>query len=188
MGPEHITNLLRDLATGRDEARDQLLPLVYEELRALAHRKLSGRREQTLSTTDLVHEAYLKLFGRTRLALQDRRHFFAVAARAMRQVIVDHARRARAQKRGGGLAKIDLDPSRVAIEDRTAEILAIDQAVHRLVNVDERLARVVELRFFGGLSVAETAEVLDVDERTVRRDWREARALLHRELDERPGP
>ena len=173
-----ITAWLLRLSAGESAAKDQLLPAVYDELRAIAHRRLSvaGR---ALDTTELVHEAYLKMFDRTRLSLVDRRHFFAVAATAMRQILVDRARAWGRAKRGGGAVRLDVDPATLPTEDRIETILSLDDALRRLSTVDERLARVVELRFFGGLSVEETAEVLEVDPRTVKRDWRKARALLY---------
>jgi len=183
MPPEEITHLLLRLRDGRHEALEELLPIVYDELRAIAHRRLSpGRKELTLNTTALVHEAYFKLFDRTRLSLNDRKHFFSVAAMAMRQIIVDHARQRQAQKRGGDYRRLDLEPDDLPIEDRGLEILSLDEEPVRLTALEERLGRVVELRFFGGLSVEETAEVLDVDPRTVKRDWRKARALLYQDL------
>ena len=173
-----ITDCLVRLSAGESKARDELLPAVYDELRSLARRRLaaSGRG---LDTTELVHEAYLKLFDHTRVSLVDRRHFFAVAATAMRQILVDRARAWSRLKRGNGAVRADVDPADLPTVDRVEEILSLDGALRRLSGVDARLARVVELRFFGGLSVEETAEVLEVDPRTVKRDWRKARALLY---------
>jgi RNA polymerase sigma factor (TIGR02999 family) len=180
--PGDITNLLIDVRDGKRQAVDALLPLVYEHLRAVAHRRLLAGRGAGLETTDLVHEAYLKLFDQTRLSVNDRSHFYAVAAMAMRQILVDQARRRTAHKRGGGAPHVELEAARVSVESRAEEILSLDEALRRLTTVDERLGRVVELRFFGGLSVEEVAEVLEVDPRTVKRDWRKARALLYRDL------
>jgi len=182
--PPDITQLLISLRDGQPGALNDLLPLVYEELRVMARRRLSGQPgDQTLNTTALVHEAYLKLTDRTRLSLNDRKHFFAVAAMAMRQIVVDHARRRQAQKRGGvGLRRVDLESAELSVDDRAAGILSLDEALKRLSRLDDRMARVVELRFFGGLTVEETAEALDVDPRTVKRDWRRARAVLYEEL------
>lgn len=178
-----VSELLQELRQGRRDAVNDLLPLIYDELRAMARRRLaSAGHGRTLDTTVVVHEAYLKLFDRSRLSWHDRRHFFAVAAMAMRQIIVDHARRRQAAKRGGAMRRVDLDAAEVPVEDRSSEILALDEALTRLHEIDERLARVVELRYFGGMSVEETAEVLEVDPRTVTRDWRLARALLYRHL------
>jgi RNA polymerase sigma factor (TIGR02999 family) len=177
-----ITNLLIDVRDGKRQAVDALLPLVYEQLRAVAHRRLMAGPGAGLDTTDLVHEAYLKLFDQTRLSVHDRKHFFAVAAMAMRQVLVDQARRRAAHKRGGGAPHVELESAQVSVESSAEEILSLDEALRRLSSVDDRLGRVVELRFFGGLSVEEVAEVLEVDPRTVKRDWRKARALLYRDL------
>jgi RNA polymerase sigma factor (TIGR02999 family) len=179
MSGGEITRLLGELRAGRREALDDLLPLVYAELRDLARRRLGcAPGVATLSATEIVHETYLRLADRPGLALEDRRHFFAVAAIAMRQILVDRARRRRARKRGGGQRPLDLDQVQAGAEDPVELVLSLDQALRRLAEVDERLARVVELRFFGGLSVEEAAEVLEVDPRTVKRDWRKARALL----------
>ena len=178
-----ITQLLISLRGGRREALNELFPLVYDELRVIARRRLSGQRgDRTLSTTALVHEAYLKLTDQTRLSLNDRKHFYAVAAMAMRQIVVDHARRSQAQKRGAGRRSVDIESAVLSVDDRADEIVAIDEALQRLSRVDDRMARVVELRFFGGLTVEETAEALEVDPRTIKRDWRKARALLYLEL------
>ena len=156
---------------------------------AVAHRRLSQGPDRTINTTTLVHEAYLKLFDRSRLHWNDRRHFFSVAATAMRQIVVDQARRRQAQKRGGeGLRVIldpILDPTALAVDDQAEAILALNEALSHLSKVDERLALIVELRFFGGLSGAEVAEALEVSERTVKREWRKARALLHEALSPR---
>lgn len=179
MSRDDITLILRDLRGGGSGAVEALLPLVYEELRAIAHRRLSpGARDVTLDTTALVHEAYVRLFDRSQLDWQDRRHFFSVAAIAMRQIVVDHARKRTAAKRGGGLKRLDLDATNLAVDEQAEEIVALNEALSRLARLDERLARIVELRFFGGLSVEEVAQVMDMSERTVKRDWRKARALL----------
>lgn len=182
MGNNDITELLAAWRNGDRAAFGKLLPLVYRELRLLARRQLAGQDRRLLQTTDLVHDAYLKLAGHSRLDVQDRRHFFAIAARAMRQLIVDQARRRSAQKRGGPARDLPLEEGYVALDERATEIVAVDEALEQLAAVDERLSRVVELRFFGGLSVEETAEVLNSSPRTVKRDWRKARAFLQSEL------
>jgi len=175
------------LLRGRSEPGadvEGLLPLVYAELRDMADRQL--RRENpghTLSPTALVHEAYIRLVDQTRVQWQDRAHFFAVASLAMRRVLVDHARRHRAARRGGGVRPLALDEVEIPIQERAEVLVALDEALDRLVRLDERLARVVELRFFGGLTEPEAAEVLGVVERTVRRDWVKARAWLLREME-----
>lgn len=170
---------------------DALVPLVYDELRILARAQLGRFRPgQTLDTTALVHEAYLKLVDRTRAEFKDRKHFFTVASLAMRQIVVDYARRNAAKKRGGGNVHTlldELDGSAVAVEAQAAELVALDDALNRLAQLDPRLARVVELRFFGGLSVEEAAEVMEVSIPTIKRDTRAARAFLYRAMSE-AGP
>lgn len=187
-GPQDVTRLLHAAREGDAKALDDLYPLVYQDLHRVAHRALMGGRPgDTLNTTALVHEAYLKLHGASAFQPQDRRHFFAVAARAMRQIVVDHARSRAAQKRGGAYQRVDLDAATIASDDSGLAVLALEDALRKLAVLDDRLARVVELRFFGGLSVEETAEVLEVDPRTVKRDWRKARAVLYLTLEGR-GP
>lgn len=183
-GPGDITQLLVAAREGERSAMDELFPLVYDKLHGMAHGRLRRRSPgQTLNTTALVHEAYLKLVDQTRARWNDRNHFLAVASVAMRHILVDYARRRTAGKRGGPERDVTLDDMQPGVIARADEILAIDQALGSLAELNERLARLVELRFFGGLSVAETAEVLEVSERTVKRDWRKARAFLYRMLD-----
>lgn len=179
-----ITQLLDSIRSGDRAALDRLFELVYGELKGLAHWQLehAGPRRH-LDTTALVHEAYLKFASAADPAWEHRRHFYRVAARAMRQIIVDQARRHRAQKREGKLERIELDETAVAIESQAEELLALDAALAKLDAQDARLSQVIELRFFAGLSVEDTARALDVSERTVKRDWRLARAFLHRELE-----
>lgn len=177
-----VTQLLIAADQGDEQAVERLLPLVYDELRQIAHRHLYGHQVQTLCTTDVVHEAYVKLFDKSSLPADSRAHFFGAAARAMRQVIVDYARKRNALKRGGNQKPVDLEGIDIALDMQAEEILALNEALERLAHFDERLARMVECRFFGGLSVEETALVLDVSARTVKRDWRRARAWLYREL------
>ena len=167
---------------------DRLLPLVYREFHERAHAQLARRRPgETLSTTALVHEAYLKLVDSAHQSYQDRIHFFAVASRAMRQILVDYARRTSAEKRGSGRA-VTLEPEAVANPDRAEELLALDEGLEQLEKLDPRLVRTVELRFFGGLSVEETAEALGVSPRTVKRDWQRARAFLYEMVRGVDGP
>ena len=183
MSSEEITRLLVSIRGGDRGALNALLPLVYRELHGMAHRALGpGSQDATLNTTALVHEAFLRLHDQAGLSLQDRKHFFSVAAIAMRQIVIDHARRRAARKRGGGVRPISLEDVDVPVDDGAEELLALDDALSRLSTLDERMGRVVELRFFGGLSVEEAAEVLDVDPRTVKRDWRKARAILYAAL------
>ena len=166
---------------------NRLLPLIYEDLRLRAHQQLRRRRPgQTLDTTALVHEAYLKLVDQSQADYLDRCHFFAAAAMAMRHILVDRARRHAARKRGGAGLQVTLDSALLQVQAKAVEILALDEALRSLAGVDERLARLVELRFFGGLTLDETAEALQVSTRTVQREWRMARAFLHRTLDEAP--
>jgi len=163
---------------------DQLFPIVYEELRRISHRALRGERPgHTLGTTELVHEAYLRLAQRNEVALEDRRHCLALAARAMRQVLVDHARRLGADKRGGGAVPLSLDESVLVLQERAGALVALDDALDRLAALEPRLARVVECRFFAGYSEEETGDVLGVTPRTVRRDWVKAKGWLSRELE-----
>ncbi len=178
-----ITQLLAAARSGERAAMDRVFTIVYRELRALARRQLRrGPPGATLRTTALVHEAYLKLARREGVAPQDRIHFFATAARAMRQVLVDHARERQAQKRGGGAEPLVLDESLVGADGEAHDVLALDTALRKLGALDERLAQLVDLRFFVGLSEEEAAELLALSVRTVRRDWRRARAFLHVEL------
>jgi RNA polymerase sigma factor (TIGR02999 family) len=174
-----VTRLLAAGRAGDRSALEKLFPLIYADLKQVAHRQLArGRPGETLNTTALVHECYIKLAGSAEQSFQDRRHFLAVAARAMRQILVDYARMGLAGKRGGGLKPATLEPETAAVPDRAAELVALDEALTRLADLDARLAQIVELRFFGGLSVEETAEVLELSPRTVKRDWRKARAVL----------
>ena len=162
---------------------DEFFPVVYEELRRIAHRELRHERtDHTLGTTALVHEAYLKLARLDRIRWQSRAHFLAVAAQAMRRVLVDYAVARRAQKRGGGHAPESLDDAVAMAEARGDELLALDDALRQLQALDERHARIVECRFFGGMSIEETAEALGVSPATVKREWTLARAWLNREL------
>jgi RNA polymerase sigma factor (TIGR02999 family) len=179
-----VTRLLKELGHGDPRALDRLYPLVYDELRRAAQRALRAERaEHTLQATDLVHEVFLKLAGSGPGAVHDRTHFLGVAARAMRQVLVDHARRRNAAKRGGDLVRTTLgDSPFVSASLSTEELIALDDALERLEAYDGRLRQVVDLRYFAGLSEREIATALGVTERTVQRDWVKARAWLHKEL------
>ena len=178
-----ITELLADLRAGRREAFDQILPLVYHELRRAARRELAMRPSDSLSTTALVHELYLKFSRAGRTDWHNRAHFLSVASVAMRHMLVDRARRRRAEKRGGPLAHVTLDDALVAAADSRADsLLELHEALDQLAKLDERLARVVECRFFGGMTEQETADALHIAVRTVRRDWIKARGLLYQSL------
>ena len=180
LSPGEATRLIRHVRQGDPEAFDRLMGVLYGELKAVAGRQLRRERaDHTLHATALVHEAYMKLVDQTRLPVQDRSHFLAVAARAMRQILIDHARRHKAQKRGGDWERTTLTAGHATFEFDPAELLALDAAMEQL---DERQRQVVEYRFFGGMEEVEIAEVLGVSERTVRRDWVKARAWLYRTL------
>jgi RNA polymerase sigma factor (TIGR02999 family) len=186
--PHEVTRLLDAARAGDDEAFDRAFAVVYEELRRLAHHVRRGRASETLNTTALVHEAYVHLLPSQDLKWEGRSHFLGVAARAMRQVLVRAAERRNAAKRGGGVQPVTLDGIQHGVaagdwsEVQPEQILALDQALQRLAEFSPRQARVVECRFFAGLSVEETAAALDISERSVKRDWQGARAWLTREL------
>jgi RNA polymerase sigma factor (TIGR02999 family) len=180
-----ITRLLASVRDGDRQAIDLVFNLVYAELHTAARRQLARARPgQTLDTTVLVHEAYLKLVDSAHANWADRSHFFAVAAKAMRQIIIDYARWATRKKRGGGIHRISLDGIDVADQERASELVALDAALTRLESFSERLARIVELRFFAGLSVEETAQALAVQPHQIKREWRKARAFLFHSIQE----
>ena len=180
---EQVTQVLLRQDLSETARFDELLPLVYEDLRQIARRHLRGERaNHTLSTTDLVHESYVNLVDRTRCSWNDSTHFFAVVSRAMRHVLIDYARKRNAQKRGGKRHRVTLDAHMVSIRDDAAELMAIDEALHALAEHAPRMVNVVECRFFGGLTIKETAQALDVSVRTVQRDWTRAKAYLQRML------
>src|SRR5438552_2684334 len=180
---QRVTDLLTRWSDGDNAALTELTPLVYEELRRLAHRHMGGeRRDHTLQTTALVNEAYLRMAGQTNPSWQDRAHFFAVAARAMRQILVNYAKSQRSQKRGGGALKLELDEAAIVSPEESKEIIDLHEALERLATLDSRKGRVVELKYFGGLNHDEIAEVLNVSAVTVRRDWEFAKVWLYTEL------
>jgi len=182
----HVTDLLLAWGSGDRSALDELMPLVHQELRRLARVQMRGERDnQTQQTTEIVNEAFLRLIDLRRIEWQDRAHFMALSARLMRRVLVDHARSRNYQKRGGGAAPLALDDVLVASSERGADLVALDDALEDLGRVDPRKSQVVELRFFGGLSVEETAEALSVSPETVMRDWRLAKVWLLREISRR---
>lgn len=183
MDRSQITTLLQAHASGDEHALDELIPLVYNEMHKMAYSRLKGERpDHTYSATALVHEAYLKLIDFNRIDWQNRNHFFAIASQVMRNILVDYAVKQKAQKRGGDNHKITLDEQHIKREMNLEEIISVDQALNRLAEIDERQAKVVECRFFGGLTIEETAQALGISEPTVSRDWKVARAWLNREL------
>jgi RNA polymerase sigma factor (TIGR02999 family) len=185
ISPGEVTNLLIQLKNGNRDAQSRLIPLVYAELRRLAavymRRERSGH---TLQATALVHEAYLRLAGQEGISWQNRAHFFGVAANMMRRILVDHARAKQAKKRGGLDQKVSFDEAVLVQPEAPQQFLALDEALERLAKRDPRQSRIVELRFFGGLSDEETAEVLGISVRTVKRDWKVARAWLYKEISQ----
>ena len=185
VSPHRVTQLLANWSHGDDAALEELTPLVYEELRRLAHHFMEGQRpDHTLQTTVLVNEAYLRLADQTNPNWQDRAHFFAVAARAMRQILVNYAKSSRAQKRGGGALKVELDEAALVSPEESKEIVDLHEALERLATLDSRKAKVVELKYFGGLNYDEMAEVLKISRVTVRRDWEFAKVWLYTELND----
>ena len=177
-GAENATILLNRLQEGDPVAAEQLLPLLYDELKAIARRQFRGQPEgHTLQATVLVHEAFLRLVGRPAKTWQDRKHFFAVAATAMRQILVNHARAKNADKRGGGGQRLVLDENAIASHDKGLDVLDLHEALERLAKIDERKHRVVELRFFGGLTVPEVTDVMQLSVTTIESEWRAALRL-----------
>jgi len=183
MSSEKVTQLLSDLAGGNRAVVDELTPLVYHELKRIAGSQLRSERPgHTLQATALVNEAYLKLIDQRGVSWQNRAHFFGIASQMMRRILLDYAKAARRDKRGGGAHKTSLDEALVVAEDRASDLVRIDEALTRLEQLDPRQAKVVEHRFFGGLTVEETAEAMGISAPTVKREWAMARAWLHREL------
>jgi RNA polymerase sigma-70 factor (ECF subfamily) len=180
---DEVTRLLVDWGNGDKEALDKLVPIVYQELRRLARYYMRRERAgHTLETTALVNEAYMRLINYKRMQWQDRAHFFAIAAREIRRILVDHARGRNYQKRGGGARKVSLDEAAAVSEEKAADLIALDDALTGLKEIDEQKSRIVELRYFAGLSVEETAAVLRVSASTVEREWRSAKAWLYRAI------
>ena len=183
VSPHRVTQLLAEWSNGDSAALAELTPLIYEELQRLAHHFMEGQRpNHTLQTTALVNEAYLRLADQTKPNWQSRAHFFAVAARAMRQILVSYARSSRAQKRGGGGARIELDEAAILSPEQSKEIVDLHEALESLGTLDSRKGQVVELKYFGGLNYDEIAEVLKISPVTVRRDWEFAKLWLYTEL------
>jgi RNA polymerase sigma factor (TIGR02999 family) len=180
---ERVTKLLANWGQGDRDARDALIPLVYGELRRVARRYLRRERpDHSLQSAALVHEAYLRLVDQQVPEWQNRAHFFGVAAQLMRQILVDHARQRRAAKRGGGVPRLNLDPEFALPQKREVDLVVLDEALNTLASIDPQRGRIVELRFFAGLSIEETALVLGISAATVSRDWATSRAWLQREM------
>jgi RNA polymerase sigma factor (TIGR02999 family) len=184
--PETVSALLLGWRQGDKAALDRLVPIVYDELRRVARARLKGERGHPLQTTALVHEVYLRLVDLDRMTIHCRAQFFAVAARLMRQILVDHVRTRQANKRGGGVTMIGLDEASPATRASVVDVLILDEALHELASFDERVCRVVELKYFAGLNIDETAAALDVSAATVERDWAWAKAWLFQRLSPRP--
>lgn len=183
--PQEVTQLLADWAKGDHSALDKVFPLVHSELRRIAQRQMSQERPgHTLQATALVNEAYLKLAGHEGFDWQNRAHFFAVCAQVMRHILIDHARAHARDKRGGGMAKVSLNDALVVVEDQASHFIALDEALRMLERLDPQKGKIVELRYFGGLSVEEAAEVMNISPRTVRREWQRAKAWLYRMMTE----
>jgi len=183
--PQQVTRLLVAWSGGDEAALEELTPLVYGELRRLAHHYMRRERAgHTLQTTALVNEAYMRLADYKQTRWQSRAHFFAVAAQVMRRILVEHARSRQYAKRGGGAQKVSLDEAAAVSAGRAAEVIAVEEALTELESWDQRKGRIVELRFFGGLSIEETAEVMKISPTTVQREWRSAKAWLHRAISE----
>lgn len=180
-----ITELLQSWSQGETSALDRLMPVVYDELHRIARRLMRGQNsEHTYQTTDLIHEAYLKLIENNEKVWQNRAHFFGVASRAMRHILVDHARAKQSQKRGGNARQVTLDETAVISADVSGEVIALNAALERLEKLDARKVQVVEMKFFGGLTAEEIADVLKMSPETVKRDWRFSRTWLRRELSD----
>ena len=186
--PGTITAILREARAGSREAVDRIFPVLYDELRRMAHRQLRSQAHgSTLNTTALIHESYLRLVDQSSAGWEDRAHFFSYSARAMRSVLVDYARQRSTRKRGGDAIHLSLDDSDLPVEQQADLLVALDDALTRLGDLSERLCRTVECRFFGGMTEEETAAVLGVSDRTVRRDWLKAKAWLYADLSGKPA-
>ena len=185
--PQNITQLLAEWREGNQSALDELYPLVYDELHRLARRYMSRERKgHTLQTTALINEAYVRLVGQKNVVWANRSHFFAISAQIMRRILIDHARRHAYAKRGGGAQQVSLDEAATVTPDQSGELIRLDEALKSLAEIDPRRSQVVELKFFGGLSIEETAEVLKISPTTVERDWTIAKAWLHKSLTGMP--
>ncbi len=180
----NVTQLLNQVSNGDELALDSILPLVYNELRKISSKYLRDEyRQHTLQTTELVHEAYIKLIGSNSLSWESRAHFYGIAARSMRQILVDYARKRKSQKRGNGETLLPLENANFVIGESEEQILDLNDALNKLETLEERTSKIVELRFFSGLSIEETAQLLNISPATVKRDWKFAKAWLYREIN-----
>ncbi len=178
-----FTRLIQEYSNGNNLVLNQILPLIYEELKNISSRYLHAEyRNHTFQTTELVHEAYLKLIGDQNISWENKGHFFGIAAQSMRQILVDHARKRNAIKRGSGKANLSLDEDLVISEEVDNQVLSLDEALKKLETIDERSSKIVELRYFSGLTIEETAKVLNISDSTVKRNWNFAKAWLYREM------
>lgn len=185
---DNVTQMLIALSSGKPEIVHQLFPVVYAKLREMAGAYMRReRKDHTLQATEVVNEAYLKLVAQEALNFKNRAHFFGIAALAMRQILVDYAKQRAAAKRGGGLHKISLDDTAIISDDRAEHLLALDEALKKLAEIDPQQSKIVELRYFTGLSIEETAEALGISSATVKREWRMAKAWLYQELSKKEG-
>jgi len=185
MSPQEVTHLLADWGKGDRSALDKLFPLVHDELRRIARRQMNQERAgHTLQATALVNEAYLKLAGQQPFEWQNRGHFFAVCSQVMRHILIDHARAHARDKRGGGAIQVSLDDAELMSHEQAEHLVALDEALNFLERVDLQKSKIVELRYFGGLNIEETAEVLDISPRTVRREWQRSKVWLYRMITE----
>ena len=181
--PENFTRLIQEYSNGNKRALNEILPLIYDELKKISSRYLREEyRNHTFQTTELVHEAYIKLIGDQNVSWENRAHFFGIAAQSMRQILVDHARKRNAKKRGGGQINLSIDEILKVSEKADEQVLNLDEALKKLEAVDKRAAKIVELRYFSGLTIEETAKVLNISPSTAKRDWNFAKAWLYREI------
>jgi RNA polymerase sigma factor (TIGR02999 family) len=183
--PQNITLLLNEISNGNEVAIEKVLPLVYNELRRISSKYLRNEyKKHTFQTTELVHEAYIKLIGNQQISWQSRAHFFGIASKTMRQILVDYARKRNSQKRGSGKTKLSLDDAQLVASESNDQILALDEALKKLEFIEERSGKIVELRYFSGLTIEETAEILNISSASVKRDWQFAKAWLYKEIQQ----
>lgn len=182
-GESEVTRLLQRVQKGSEKAYNELFPLIYEELKTLAFRKLQREKNDiTISKTELVHEVYIKMINQDKVKFENRNHFMAIASRCMRQILIDHARKRKAKKRGGDQEEITYVDELLKIEEQASKLVDIDKKIKELEELNERLGKIVEMRFFGEMTISAIADVLDLSERTVKRDWAKARGWLYKEL------